>query len=64
MSTETVQLKKSRVLMAFKGASTDQQKLLKDLVGDQVDFNQKITAEYVGKEFLSIYRDAFLIDRE
>ena len=43
MSTETVQLKKSRVLMAFKGASTDQQKLLKDLVGDQVDFNQKIT---------------------
>lgn len=33
-------------------------------VGSRLCFRSGEVAEYVGKQFLSIYRDAFLIDRE
>lgn len=33
-------------------------------VGSRLCFRSRDIAEYVGKEFLSIYRDTFLIDRE
>lgn len=38
-----VKFKLSNVLKAYKGADASGKKLLKDLAGDQVDFDQKIT---------------------